>query len=315
MKLFAFHRHWSSSGNYSAVGEVPSSRALRIRATSHKSDPWLTRVTQQFSGSPRNASSFGQVLSPSPRRISGRKLLTLNAAHGLGEGDDNSTDSPLTALSTPRTPHVAEKRFKGYSPTEEQPKSKRARMAYHTVLTNKMTLAEEMAAIEALSKEECFDDAVMTTRSSFTSTASTTAPSTVPSGTPFSMTPSSSFDFTEGKANAGIHFSGKRFTRSNSRGSFQLLPAESAQPATPPAAVQSMTTLAAVTKRPRRRRPTASATDIAGAGPSNALWPTPALSQDCVITYADGLTRQVKTERNGWFEEKSVLMGVRYLIG
>ena len=78
--------------------------------------------------------------------------------------------------------------------------------------------------------------------------------------------------------------------------------------------IPGIKTQAAITK-PRRRRPAASATEAAGAGPSNALWPTPESSRDCVITYADGLTRQVKTERNGWFEEKAVLMGVRYLVG
>ncbi|KAI9817265.1 MAG: hypothetical protein M1827_001378 [Pycnora praestabilis] len=58
-------------------------------------------------------------------------------------------------------------------------------------------------------------------------------------------------------------------------------------------------------------------------------FPTPALSQNSVITYAepepwssglqqqgrDLIHRQVKTERTGEFEERSVLLGVRYLIG
>lgn len=303
-----------SSGNYCAVGEVASSRAMRTRVNSPEDYSWLTRDTQQFRESSRITSSVGQVLSASPRRISGRKLFTFNTRHSVGEGDDNSTDSPRTAVSPSRTPHISEKRLRGHSPTEEQPKSKRARGAYHTVVNDKMTLAEEMAAIEAFSKDKCLDDRMMTTRSSFSSTASTTAPSTAPSGTPFSATPSSSFDFTEGKVNAG-QFSGKRFTRSNSRGSFQLLPAENAPLGTPSTAGKSLKTLPAITRPPRRRRPTAPANDLAGAGTSHPLWPTPALSQDCVITYADGLTRQVKTERNGWFEEKSVLMGVRYLIG
>lgn len=44
--------------------------------------------------------------------------------------------------------------------------------------------------------------------------------------------------------------------------------------------------------------------------------PTPPLSQDSVLTYAPlGLVRVIKAERNGWFEEDSVLMGVRYLVG
>ena len=46
------------------------------------------------------------------------------------------------------------------------------------------------------------------------------------------------------------------------------------------------------------------------------MYPTPLLSQDSVLTYAPlGLVRVIKAERNGWFEEDSVLMGVRFLVG
>lgn len=42
----------------------------------------------------------------------------------------------------------------------------------------------------------------------------------------------------------------------------------------------------------------------------------PPLSQNSVLTYAPvGLVRVIKAERNGWFEEDSVLMGVRFLVG
>lgn len=46
------------------------------------------------------------------------------------------------------------------------------------------------------------------------------------------------------------------------------------------------------------------------------MYLTPPLSQDSVLTYAPlGLVRVIKAERNGWFEEDSVLMGVRFLVG
>lgn len=46
-------------------------------------------------------------------------------------------------------------------------------------------------------------------------------------------------------------------------------------------------------------------------------WPgTPPLSDDAVVTYAPGdILRQVKSERSGWFVEKGVVMGVRFLLG
>lgn len=263
----------------------------------------------------RSGSSAGQVSLPPPQQSSGGKLSTINDRPQCGKEDHSLSGTSITVASIPKTPHVAEKSFKGFSATEEQPKPKRARMAYHTVLTDKMTLAEEMAAIEASSKEESLDGPMMTTRSSFTSTASTNAPSTSASGNLVSTTPFSSFDDTEATLDTGILSFARKVTRSNSRGSLHLAPTETAQQATPSTTGESIKSPAAITRLARRRRPTASATEAAGAGPSNALWPTPALSKDCVITYAEGLTRQVKTERNGWFEEKGVLMGVRYLVG
>lgn len=46
------------------------------------------------------------------------------------------------------------------------------------------------------------------------------------------------------------------------------------------------------------------------------MYPIPPLSQDSVLTYAPGgRVRVIRAERNGWFEEDSVLMGVRFLVG
>lgn len=46
------------------------------------------------------------------------------------------------------------------------------------------------------------------------------------------------------------------------------------------------------------------------------MYPISPLSRDSVLTYApEGLVRVIKAERNGWFEEDSVLMGVRFLVG
>ncbi len=43
---------------------------------------------------------------------------------------------------------------------------------------------------------------------------------------------------------------------------------------------------------------------------------TSPLSDDAVLTYAPGdMLRQVKGERNGWFREEGIVMGVRFLVG
>ncbi|MCJ1374028.1 hypothetical protein MMC20_005258 [Loxospora ochrophaea] len=38
------------------------------------------------------------------------------------------------------------------------------------------------------------------------------------------------------------------------------------------------------------------------------------LSDDCIITYAEGTVRQVRSQRSGWFAEREILMGVRFLV-
>lgn len=55
---------------------------------------------------------------------------------------------------------------------------------------------------------------------------------------------------------------------------------------------------------------------IKSGGLGASMYQTPSLSQDSVLTYAPlGLVRVIKAERNGWFEEDAVLMGVRFLVG
>ncbi|MCJ1299473.1 hypothetical protein MMC08_002265 [Hypocenomyce scalaris] len=259
-----------------------------------------------------------QSLSPPLERSPSQERLSLNARARLRKGEGSFSRAPVPPVPKSKTPHIAEKRYKGSSLTEEQPKSKRARMAYHTVLTNKMTLAEEMAYIEALSREESLDVLTMATRSSSAATASTTAPSTSSSATPVSTTPVTTCDESPRKVDNVIPSSAKKVTRLSVRNPLHLVQVEKAQQSTPSTAadfIPNTEDLAAITKLPRHPRPTSSSTSSAIAGPSNGAWPTPALSKDCVVTYMDGLTRQVKTERNGWFEERAVLMGVRYLIG
>ena len=55
---------------------------------------------------------------------------------------------------------------------------------------------------------------------------------------------------------------------------------------------------------------------VKSGGVAAGMYSTPPLSQDSVLTYAPlGLVRVIKAERNGWFEEDAVLMGVRFLVG
>jgi hypothetical protein len=51
-------------------------------------------------------------------------------------------------------------------------------------------------------------------------------------------------------------------------------------------------------------------------GPPNwdSFWEAGTLHDDCVIGYGRGLMRQVGAKRNGWFQESSILMGVRFVV-
>lgn len=47
-----------------------------------------------------------------------------------------------------------------------------------------------------------------------------------------------------------------------------------------------------------------------------AVWETPPLSRGSIVTYAeDGVERQIRAERGGWFKEEEVLVGVRFVVG
>ncbi|KAL8950323.1 MAG: hypothetical protein Q9222_003646 [Ikaeria aurantiellina] len=47
-----------------------------------------------------------------------------------------------------------------------------------------------------------------------------------------------------------------------------------------------------------------------------AQWEIPPLSRDSVVTYApEGIVRQIRSERGGYFDEERVMLGVRFVIG
>ena len=44
------------------------------------------------------------------------------------------------------------------------------------------------------------------------------------------------------------------------------------------------------------------------------FWKPSPINDSCIITYPIDRYRQVRSERSGWFQESSILMGVRYVI-
>lgn len=108
----------------------------------------------------------------------------------------------------------------------------------------------------------------------------------------------------------------------NSHSQSPATPSTAPKHASSPSTSSTLSTLS--TLPPTTAPPSPSASRLAtpiprpvnSGGVAASMYSTPPLSQDSVLTYAPlGLVRVIKAERNGWFEEDAVLMGVRFLVG
>ncbi|KAL8761775.1 MAG: hypothetical protein Q9184_002136 [Pyrenodesmia sp. 2 TL-2023] len=188
------------------------------------------------------------------------------------------------------------------------PRSKKRKVHYYDVIDTRQTMAEEMEDIakQAADKDAIYFTERRVTRSKLADASEFDAPATI--GIPTSK-PS-------GSSGPSKHF----------------------QPPTPINRADTSSPEKPLILRYR----TASHTPVASRGPStpqpraidaSALgtslrksdgtrandpgkWEIPALSRDCVVTYArDGTERQIRAERGGTFREEGVLIGVRYVVG
>lgn len=251
----------------------------------------------------------------------------------------SGTSTSAVPMSPPKIP---EKRYKhSLSAPIEMPNPKRQRYPKGWAVSDKPTLAEEMANIEALSKEEnsaaILDGATRATRLRQSSTGLSTPAATekTQAQTDAAETPPRKIVKLKikGPAVPLKTFPPTTPATANAEGAVHNMPTQAPQeqispkPTQDPPSAKSTNKPKSSTKpHPRRRRRPAANTHL----PPNPVpfWPTPALSQDSILSYAEeaawktgasggdrGVYRQIKAERNGWFEESGVLMGVRFLVG
>ncbi len=242
--------------------------------------------------------------------------------------------------TTKPTPKIPQKRYKGFISTDvEAPQARRTSSSHRWGVSDRLTLAEEMAQIEASSRKENSSAAGISARSHQDSDDSNTLYNEERSDSPQKivklklkgsllpqMTPPSSFTSAEMAVGNNRSYPAQRRSRSMSNRAIHNN--TSKPPTVEPAPTPTPK------PQPKARQKPPAATPLTTQGQPN--WPTPALSQDSVLTYAEepswktgphsdrkhgaagrngGVFRQIKAERNGWFEESSILMGVRFLVG
>lgn len=200
------------------------------------------------------------------------------------------TSASLTRRTTP-------KRSRDTSVSSETSNpSKRQRMPYHHVMTAKRTYAEEMEAIveQAVEEAEMLSASASASASASlkewkagTETFGSSPSSMAPEGVSLVETPSTASKVVT------LKVSPPRLAGSPLKGGVS-------------------------------RDDGGAASHTQGRGPHNTVvnrsfdagFVPPALSEDCCVTFAEsGVVRSVGAVRGGWFEEKGVLMGTRFIVG
>lgn len=206
------------------------------------------------------------------------------------------------------------KRSNGSNSKHEKPKPKRARLHYEIVHDNKMTLAEEIASITT---EACKPQAANGSDNNPRLTRQSLA--TIEANAQSSANEGNSTEETRDMGE-GIGKEKKKPIKLKLLNPKQPSPTIS-NPNTPqndettnpfPFTPQyrSSATSYGIPYTPAPSLPTPCPTRLPQTQPPTSL------SDNSVLTYApDGIFRQVKGERGGWFEEEAVLVGFRFLVG
>jgi len=290
--------------------------------------------TEEASVSTRR-SRYGGLHSVSSNLDLSRNIKT--ATDGTRSTSDRSRRQENLGTSIqsvlPSTPKVPQTGYKhSILTTAEYSKPQRRQYPSRWAVSDKPTLAEEMAQIEASSRKEIIMRTAKVEKKASTTPGDgkQTSPrqilklkvkEPVAAQKTYSATPTNAAELTP--LTSSTHTIPRRprpVSRRTAKSNASIK--RTSKPAPSPSPMPSA---------PRRRRSTAS-TSLA---PNHLpVFPTPALSQDSVLSYAEGTAwkaglghvngaagvergvyRQVRAERNGWFEESGVLMGVRFLVG
>lgn len=214
--------------------------------------------------------------------------------------------TPLGHPSPPPT-HISSTTLIPTIQTEPQgPPSKKRKIHYYDVLDTRQTMAEEMEDItrHAADKDAIYFTERRVTRSKLADATEFDAPA-IDISTPTlsgSSRPSKPFQPPAPVDRADSSSPEKPLILRHRTASHT--PMASRGPLTPQARAIEPSTLGT------------SSTKSNGARANDpGKWEIPALSRDCVVTYArDGRERQIRAERGGRFKEEGVLIGVRYVV-
>lgn len=311
------------SSTHSSPTTVPRNRNARGVGSKHMEYGFLSRRSSRNSG----VQGFMTGLESSRDVVTATDVTSSKSEHS----NRRTRPNPSSNTMSTSTPHPPQKRYK-YSTSTPSEYSKPQRRQYQSgwAVTDKPTLAEEMAQIEASSRQE------ITTRMETAGNKASTAPKEGKQPSPRQVlklrvrqpiAPQKTFSSaaTHAAEASPTHPSVQTIPRrprpasnrtAQSRASIEFTPKTAPSP----------------TPRAPRRKRSAATTAL---GPCYVpVFPTPGLSRDSVLSYAEepawetglgpgngaggvkrGVYRQLKAERNGWFEESAVLMGVRFLVG
>ncbi len=315
----------SDSSVISPTHSSPSTLFRPRRGADHK-------LIEDASISTRRSRYGGLQGAPSELELS-RDLITATDGTRSPSGRSRRQENVRNSIDStlPSTSKVPLKRYKhSLSRTSENSNPQGRQYPSGWAISDKPTLAEEIEQIEASSRKE------ITTRADNADQKANTTPS---NGKQVSARQILKLKLKEPVVAQKTYSS----TATSAAASTRQTPAHTV-PRRPRTASNRTAQSTASIKRtskpapsptpqaPRRRRRSTASTPLAAS--RLPVFPTPALSQDSVLSYAEGTAwktglghvngaagvesgvyRQIRAERNGWFEESGVLMGVRFLVG
>lgn len=325
-----------SQGTTIAIPKVPSSMNARRKGPSIKSN--------------NNAGFENKPISRQKGRSLGILPLSVDAIGNNDKRRSVTTAShppemkpkrPLTILSKPdrgktgkkqekpdvrsyNYPEGSQKSYSSVSREEDEHRPKRARSHHEPVANNKMTMTEDLALnMTEAGKPEAATGSYLTPRVTRSSLASVETNS---------YTGSTGNTPTDKNGNSQAKRPTKTTTpkispqkQSHSLNPFSSSPySNSTNPTSPTTQPPFPPPSTLIPPTPRRsprsnppmpcptRAPTPHSSASGSAGPSNPH----SLHEDSVLTFApEGIMRQVRGERGGWFEEEGVVLGVRFVVG
>lgn len=274
-------------------------------------------------------------------------LTTATTLDGSSDQPPKSTHHLISELFPParcRTPNSKRSLTPCASSQPSKATKRRRAMPYHHIITTKQTLSEELQSIA----EHAFDNVQMGRTRVRCAEAGRREKEAADSSSPLSSIPSSSEEVSlvetprerkivklrlspEKVGNLAVEPPGRNIRTTSSSGSAPNFRSTSGASTTRSRAISASgqqeqtfspsnrSSTRGVTTPVEKRKSISQPPQSTPSAETSAFdsdFVLPELSEDCCITYAKpGIVRNVGAVRGGWFEEKGVVMGVRFIVG